>query len=137
MGPSHFPLQARWTHEGRVEQRMIQNREDGMAIFSEVHTTDADAPTMVEYSDDRVGRAFAVGAGRSDTVLTFQASADPPYFVSRGNSRPSTEEIWFLYAGENTPYPGSQAVPIEIGVTSLAYFLDTGDRPQGIDWEQL
>jgi hypothetical protein len=91
---------------------------------------------MVEYSNAR-GLAFAIGAGRTETVLTYQSSDDPPYFTSRGIARPPIREIAFAYAREETPYPGFSAVSIGDGIRALEYFLDCGERSSAIDWERL
>lgn len=137
MASSGFPMQARWTSDGHVVQRAIASPGEGLKLFWEVNSIAAAAPTMVEYADDSSGRALAIGAGRRQTVVTLQSSSDPPYFTSRATIPPPADEIWFLSAGENTPYPGSSAVPTAAGVIALECFLTCGGRSDAIEWERL
>lgn len=69
---------------------------------------------MVEL-DDLDGGAIAVGASRDLTVITDQNSEAPPYFTSLAKRAvPKNSDVMFLYAGENTPYPGrGQALQYE------------------------
>lgn len=132
-----FPMQAHWTVEGRVTQRAIASLAEGLELFEQVGTVAAAEPTMIEYAYRNGGRSFAIGAGRTLTVITFQASTDPPYFTSRGTVAREDDEVWFLYLGENTPYPGFSAVPTAEGIHALEYFLEFGERSDEIDWQQL
>jgi hypothetical protein len=43
----------------------------------------------------------------------------------------------FLYAGENTPYPGSSVVAKKDGVRALEHFLRSGELDPDLDWEKL
>lgn len=117
--------------------RSVDDRAAAMALFGDVHQSAKSAPTMVEYSDPRSGAAFAIGAGRDVTVLTVQASPAPPYFISRGRIKPARVPVWFLYAGENTPYPGSSAVPLNLGLKALEIILTSGERSPDLEWERL
>jgi hypothetical protein len=91
---------------------------------------------MVAFGPPETSEELSVGAGRPSSVLAFQASADPPYYRSRGMGAPRGD-IWFLYAGENTQFSGESAVPVDAAREALGEYLDMGAIPTSIVWEEV
>jgi hypothetical protein len=131
-----FPLTARWTEQEEVRERKVNEFAEAMSLFREVDASSRDHPTMVEFENAN-GGAIAIGAGRDVTVITAQHSLDPPYFTSQAKGASDDDEYLFLYAGENTPYPGSSVVPKKDGVRALEHFLRSGQLDPDLEWEQL
>jgi hypothetical protein len=133
MAAIKFPLTARWTEEEVVRERKVSDVAGAMSLFNEL---DDSGNTMVEFENGD-GGAIAIGAGRDVTVITTQHSVDPPYFTSQAKGAPADDEYVFLYAGENTPYPGSSVVAKKDGVRALEHFLRSGELDPDLDWEKL
>jgi hypothetical protein len=131
-----FPLVARWTERDVVQEKSVQDVDSALALFNRVDAASRSRPTMVEF-DDLDGGAIAVGAGRDVTVVTAQDSEDPPYFTSLAKRAVTNGDVMFLYAGENTPYPGHSIIPRADGVRALERFLRTGELDPDLDWERL
>jgi hypothetical protein len=136
MAAMKFPLIARWTEEEVVRERKVNDVAGAMSLFNELDASGRHHPTMVEFENGD-GGAIAIGAGRDVTVITAQHSIDPPYFTSQAKGAPDDDEYSFLYAGENTPYPGSSVVPKKDGVRPLEHFLRSGELDPDLDWEKL
>ncbi len=70
------------------------------------------------------------------SVLTFQKSLDPPYFISLGDvGREGVE--WFCYAGERTEYLASNLISLDVAMAALKHFVDFRTKPECVEWEQL
>lgn len=132
-----FPLTARWTQNEEVQEESILDVASALDLYRRVDDDSRQTdPTMVEF-EDGYGTAIAIGAGRDVTVITTQASENPPYFTSMARQRLTSEDVDFMYAGENTPYPASSIVPKAEGVRALERFLRSGELDPELDWEQL
>ncbi len=131
-----FPLTARWSEQEEVREQKVDEVAGALSLFKEVDAASKDHPTMVEFENGH-GAAIAIGAGRAVTVITAQHSLDPPYFTSRAKGAMEGADAWFIYAGENTPYPADSVVPKTDGVRALEHFLRTGELDSHLDWEKL
>jgi hypothetical protein len=128
---------ARWTQNGSIVQVGIDGADQALDLFDRLNSELADAPSMIEFvaPDDR-GPAFAIGAGRAVSVLTFQASLDPPYFISSGDLD-ANGELWFSFAEEETAYAKINAIDRAVARTALRQFIETCDLPDNVSWERL
>jgi hypothetical protein len=130
------PVVVTWSEDDAVRQEVIANSSKAVALFDELCSRLSHSPSMVEFAMGLAGRALAVGAGRSETVVTYQSSLDPPYFISAGDPRRSGE-IPFEYAAQTTPYAAFNAIALSEGRAALIAYLASGELPAGIDWERL
>jgi hypothetical protein len=129
-----IPLEVMWTGSQKVLERTVNNVEQAIELTKIAYN--ADEPTMIEFSETETGRSLAVGFGRKHTVVTYQESLDPPYYISLGdlNCKGVTS---FWYAGEETEYLLQNAIPAEQGQQALAFFVINRTRPTNINWEKL
>jgi hypothetical protein len=90
---------------------------------------------MVEFFDSS-GRSIAIGVGRRQTVVTYQDSLDPPYYISQGDSG-NEVPVTFQYGGEETEYLGQNIVDLHPAMNALQDFFGSSSLYAGIEWERL
>lgn len=90
-----------WSDWNATYERSISSSKAAEELIAEVQRT-VDVPALVEFFND-YGTSFGMGVGRSTTVLTYQASNEPPYFVSLGDTSATGTE-WFCYGNEESEY---------------------------------
>jgi hypothetical protein len=127
-------MKVEWTGSKCMYSREIYKPSDLEPLIETVLET-SDKPTMVELFDDS-GLSIAIGVGHSKSVVTFQASLDPPYFISLGN-KSTAGIIEFYYGDEETEYLAKNAVPFEMALHAAKEFLERRERPNGLLWEKL
>ena len=132
-----FPLIARWTEDDEVQEEAVPDVASALDLYRRIDAASRKSdPTMVEF-DSSPGPSIAVGAGRDVTVITAQDSDDPPYFTTMARRQLTPQDLMFMYAGENTPYPAHSMVPKADGVRALERFLRSGELDPDLEWEQL
>lgn len=92
--------------------------------------------TMLEVFNIDTRRSLAIGLGRDRTVVTYQDSLEPPYFISLGNAEEKGVET-FMYGGEPTEYHAANLVSLACGFGALGEFFCCDRRPETCRWEQL
>jgi hypothetical protein len=100
---------------------------------------------------EKVGRACIIDAvsergdvlslvvGGTETVLGFTpADNEPPYFASRGQSS-SIEPLFtcYLHFEHHTEFPRHAVIPYELGLAAALQFLQTGERPSIVQWQEV
>ena len=107
-------------------------------IPSLIEALDAEVspPAMVLIWEVGSERELGVGLGRERTVLTYQESTDPPYFISQGDSEEKGVE-WFCFGTQENEYLASNLVAKSKIVPTLNSFLNGEKRLRGIKWEML
>lgn len=95
-----------------------------------------DPPMLLTIWEEGTTRELGIGLGRAQTVLTYQESADPPYYISLGRLDADGEE-WFCYGQERTEYLARNLVPSEIIGPTIKMFVTEPFRPTTVMWEQL
>lgn len=83
------------------------------------------------------GTTLTVGICASGAVLAYQASMDPPYYLSKGPSDDSDRYVTLDFGGEPTDYPLSSVVPDAAAVSAAHAFIATGAKPGTIDWQEV
>lgn len=130
-------LLARWTSDSDLFESRFGSPHEGVSLARELQQTLGAMPAMVEFGRlDDASPVLAIGLGRPRSVVTFQASLDPPYFISLASDQ-RVGTICFVYAQEDTEYSARNSVPIEAALDALLEFLTTAGRPHSIDWERL
>jgi hypothetical protein len=126
---------AYWSDWAASYEREVNSAEDAMLLLQEIQRS-LRVPTMVEFAEQGSGRSCAIGLGREFTVITYQHSLDPPYFISRGNNG-AIGQVWFCYGQERTEYTSRNVVSLLSGWSIVRSFFDAPGRPDGIEWEML
>lgn len=128
-------LTVEWTTWNDSEETAVTTWHEAEMLLERIRLH-SDPPRIIEFYDAMSGQSFGMGVGRDETVVTYQDSLDPPYFISLGNKDRSDVE-WFCYANEETEYFAKNLVPVEQGLAALKEFVDNRTRPMILTWEQL
>jgi hypothetical protein len=128
-----------WTTASGVVEMTVHTPEEVLALLEQLESAGC-SPTMFEVSLPETGEALAIGVGADASVVTYQHSLDPPYFISLKEIpvRPGEAEcVSFVYGGEATEYAGINVVPYGTARAALASFVANLGKPSGLQWEQL
>ena len=90
----------------------------------------------MEFFSPDSGQSLALGIGLNSTVVTYQESLDPPYFISLGDKEALGTE-WFRYGGEETEYLARNLVSTNKGMDALKQFVINRMQPGNLEWERL
>lgn len=124
-----------WSTWNANHEHEIISWNDAKGVLENI-ALQADPPCLVEFYDPACGRSLGLGVGRSLTVLTYQDSLDPPYFISLGDPARGGVE-WFCYGNERTEYMAKNLIPYDQGVDVLRFFIEYNSRSDSIVWEQF
>ncbi len=85
------------------------------------------------------GNAMTMVVGGEDTVLSFDyGHRNPPYYASRGASNADKPLLTCLLTFQHhTEFPRKYVIPVTDGVKAVRQFLDSGDLPSCINWEEV
>jgi len=130
-------LKAVWTDIDSVHERNICSTEDGLQFVDELgRRIGTGTPPMVEFSATEGEMSLTLGVGRDLTVVTFNESLDPPYYISLGDPS-KTGVITFCWGKQETEYLASNMVSVIEGRKALEHFLAHLSRPPNLKWEKL
>jgi hypothetical protein len=129
------PLSVEWTSRDDVERAEIMTWDEARSLIERV-TPQADPPFIMEFFSRDSGRSLGLGIGRDSTVVTYQDSLDPPYFISLGDKVTAGTE-WFLYGQEESEYLARNLVPMSKGLEALKEFVINRMQPANVEWECL
>ena len=129
------PFTADWTTWDNAERFEVTSWQEARSLIERVGSQ-ADPPCLVEFYNSDSGQSLGLGVGRDFTVVTYQDSLDPPYFISLGNKERSGTE-WFCYGNEQTEYLAMNLVPMDQGIAALKHFVENRTQPENIAWERL
>jgi len=130
------PLSVVWSDFQRYYEHIVNNADDASQLIGDMQRMKMDPPAMVEFYEPHSGKALSIGVGRTDTVVTFQESLDPPYYISLGHLR-GDGITSFCYGNEETEYMNQNLVPFALGLDALISFVLNRQRPSNIEWERL
>lgn len=126
---------AQWSDSSQEFTIEIESAES-MLMLLEKLSVKIETPALVEIYEPGVGRSIGVGVGRDISVVTYQDSNDPPYFISLGNDK-SDAVIVFNYGKEETEYLMRNAIPFKSALLAVESFFRSTGRYEGIAWEKL
>jgi Immunity protein Imm1 len=129
------PLAVSWTNWDREERCEINTWEESDAMIKRA-TSQEETPFLIEFFSPDSGQSLGLGIGRELTVVTYQDSLDPPYFISLGNKESFGTE-WFCYGKEQTEYLARNLVPMNQGLAALKHFVLSRTQPGNLVWERL
>jgi hypothetical protein len=127
-------MQAHWSDLESSFSREIHTAAEALSLISELRCS-VTQPAMVEFVIGADGLAFGYAVGRERTVLAFQYSNEPPYYLSQGDS--FGDSAWFCYAEQYSEYPGRNMISHAAGKEALKEFFATQELPTVIKWERL
>lgn len=129
-------MKAHWSSWSENWERDVFAADEALALLAEVNTQQ---PALVEFYNPDTGNALAVGVGRQDTVFTYQASLDPPYFVSAAEGETAADDVVvFCYNNEANEYLLRNVVPKTlVPLVVRQFFAAPTALPTGVKWELL
>lgn len=85
------------------------------------------------------GDCLSIGVGRDESVLGWTgASLDPPYFASKGTIESVEPVVMFFAEGDHwTEFPRHEAILWARAVEGVRRFLETGELPDNVDWQEI
>jgi hypothetical protein len=126
---------AYWSDFESSHSRKIDTAVQALDLISELMSS-ITTPAMVEFRDDSVGLAFGYAVGRERTVLTFQHTNDPPYYISLGDREEEGVE-WFCYGQQYSEYMQYNLIKHRNAQQALKDFFNTEELPVSVMWERL
>ena len=131
-----IPLSVVWSDFKEYHERVVNNVEEASNLVQDLLRANISPPAMVEFFEPHSGKSLAIGVGRKDTVITFQESLDPPYYISLGHLRDDGVTS-FCSGNEDTEFLNQNVVPFAPGMEALIFFVRNCERPPNIEWECL
>lgn len=127
---------AEWgTYSDWTGEQDVADARDALRLCTHIESADPNTGRLLVGFTNRLGHFFALGLGCEDSCAMYRESADPPYFQSKG-SRDASERIDYAYAGQFTELPGTVRISREAAFEALKDFMETGQRPERIEWEE-
>ena len=127
-------MNVEWSDGAEIRSAEILNAEEALELLKTL-TASLPTPAMVEFFD-ATGRAIALGVGRQKTIVTYQDSIDPPYYISQGDAD-NDESVFFQYGGEETEYLGQNVVELQPALNAIRDFFRSSSIYSGLEWERL
>jgi hypothetical protein len=125
----------RWQARGR---KKVTRSADVERLLQDLHHRflKKATPVLVTIETPRNKDSLAIGVGAKESILNYvPGSGEPPYFSSVGD--PSAEgTIAFAFMGDWTELPMKTAIPFDLALKGVTYFLQTGRLAPCITWEQ-
>ena len=77
--------------------------------------------------------------GTTETVLSFDyAHRNPPHYASKGNSSEDEPVMTcYLSFAHHTEFPRKFVIPLMDGIAAVKEFVDSGELPTCITWEEV
>jgi hypothetical protein len=82
------------------------------------------------------GPSLTIGVGRSETVMCFQASQDPPYLATVGDLA-RNDLTDFSYGGQETEFQGRQLVSKQAIEPAIRQFFEARECASCVSWEEV
>jgi hypothetical protein len=131
-------VKAHWSNLTESFEQVVDDKEDALRLVDHLwKASDPSQPPLLEFRDDSSGLALGIGVGREVSVVTYQQTFDPPYFISL-NDPDASGTTWFCYGTQYSEYLASNLVAPDLARQAVAEFFERdGARPSAVEWEQL
>jgi hypothetical protein len=127
-----------WTDPEVAHVACVPTGDAVLEWVKRLHATERDVPPVVEIMKlPGEGPSLSIAVGHEETVLTFEETLDPPYYISLGETTRDGIGPLFIHGGQGVDHAARNLVAWDLGLEALLQFLTTGKRPCAIDWEQL
>jgi hypothetical protein len=125
---------AEWrTYGGWHGNREVTSAADAREVCTEIESH-ADAGRVLVGFAAPSGDFFALGLGHERSCLMYWASAERPYLQSRGIDQ--GKPLDFAYDGQHTEVPAPSLISRDAALRALTEFVETGHRPESVDWQE-
>ncbi len=124
-------------NEPPVEARDIASVDE--VISSAGEEARAKGVLNVVFIEAESGNYLTLVVGGDETALGFNyAHQGPPYYASKGmDERDEPVMTAFLALEHHTEFLRRWVVPMEVGVSAVGEFCETGDLPKSIEWMEM
>jgi len=127
-----------WSEDDMTHEERFENSEHVLDYIDRLHGRDWSIRPVVEVARGvEGGPSMSIVVGGDETVVTFEKSADPPYYISLGDPTRDGVSPMFFHGGQGIDQLARNLVPWEHGRGVLVEFLASGKRSERIEWEQL
>ena len=127
------------THDGK-EPITVQDRNQLNAVL-EATSDEARLKNLLSavVLDAENGNSITMVVGGTETVLGFDyGHRDPPYYASKGECDDDEPGLTcFLTFQHQTEFPRRNVISYANGMNAVAEFLDSGNLPTCISWEEV
>jgi hypothetical protein len=122
------------TSSPRAESTEVRDAHELERVLDDIESS-APEPVVAELVAAD-GARLGIGLGGATSVLAFNASPEPPYFISAGEYGSADEDVVFYLHGHWTEFPGTARVSKAAAREAALQFLATGQRPGNVEWEE-
>lgn len=119
----------------RLESVEVGDEDNLRRVLDEIERN-APEPVVAEIVG-RDGARLGIGLAAPKSVLAFNPSPEPPYFMSSGEVGEPDEDAVFYLHGHWTEFPGTALVSNTAAREAASRFIKTGNRPENVDWEEV
>lgn len=127
-----------WSDHDTVHESIFDNAELAINYIDQLHDHERDLRPVVEVTRLAAGApSLSIAVGGGETVVTFEQSPDPPYYISSGDSSRDGVSLMFFHGGQGIEHLAKNLIPWELGRRVLMQFLTSEERPDQIEWEKL
>jgi len=127
-----------WTGPDVAHVQCVPTGDAVLDLVKRLHATERDVPPVVEIMKlPGEGPSLSIAVGHEETVLTFEDTLDPPYYISLGETTRDGIGPLFIHGGQGVDHSARNLIPWDLGLEALLQFLTTGKRPCVVNWEEL
>ena len=127
-----------WVDPKKAHEQCVANGDAVIELVTRLHSNEKSVRPVVEIMKlPSESPSLSIAVGHEETVLTFEESSSPPYYISVGNAARSGTSPRFMHDGQGIDHLARNLVPWSSGLRALLEFLTTAARPGAIDWERL
>ena len=124
-------------NEAPVEVNSIEELDAAISKAAQ-ESSEAGCPNIIFIEAPNGNELSLVVRANQDTVLGFTyGQRAPPYYVSKGDADSDHPVLTAFVALEHhTEFPRRWVVPFGDGMLAVRQFVETGDQPTAISWEE-
>jgi hypothetical protein len=127
-----------WTDRHGVHESILCGEDGVLDYLADVHSREKVLRPVVEIlkrpSDSP---SLSIVLGGDETVVTYEESSDPPYFISIGDSERPGVSPPFFHGGQVIEHLAKNLVPFASALRAVSAFLKEGGKPATLSWERL
>ena len=127
-----------WMDANTTHVKCVPSEDAVIEWVSLLHANEGSVRPVVEIMKlPSESPSLSIAVGHEETVLTFEESSSPPYYISLGEESREGTSPMFIHGGQGIDHLARNLVPWELGLKALLQFLTTEKRPGAIGWERL
>jgi hypothetical protein len=116
------------------ESAAVPNTAKLDELLDELDHQAADGRPFVATLERPDGKVLGLTVGDERSIVTYMASADPPYFSSHDPESDEAGTVVYDFFGHFSESPADAAVPMDDAREAARRFFRTGERPENIAW---